>query len=171
MGLYLLAAIGGALTGSESPVLFGDRGRPTALHPAEITKRDINGLRRFVLSELKAQNDDAWALAAGESVTACGIARPQPKGPPQSSVAKRLATGHVLSPAIGVRLSWCRLSARRMALFVNGESHVLGPAEAFAAAALCRPLSPSTARRMSARPKLIALVVRLLRHRVLDWAG
>lgn len=165
----LVAAIGARMTRSAAPSLFSDRGRRRASDPGEISLRDIRSLRRFLIREMATRNKDEWALAVGEAVTSGSFARPGATRPSAREVAKRLVRGDLFHPAPEARMSWCRLSSRRVALFVNGESRVLPPGDAFAASILCGRSSPSGARRLGARPALAALAAGLLRHHVLRW--
>ncbi len=152
----------------ETPLLFSDAGRNAVSDPGELSRADLARLRQFLHADLESQPPDAWALAAGEAVTSGGGRAPGLRVVVKSA-ARRLAGGDRVSPVPQARTAWTRLSGRRTAIFVNGESRVLPRAQAFAASLLCGRASGSAARRLAANASLVSLVVELLRAGVLDW--
>ena len=166
----LFSSLALSLTRAGSSVLFSDRERAPCRDAGELSLPDREKMRRFLVSKIESQSPDAWAIVVGEAVTSGGHGGPA-LGPRTSigSVRTRLLTGQLLRPAAGARVSWCRLSAGRAAVFVNGESQLLSRDDAFAASTICGQASASTIRRIGARPRLVRLVADLLRHRVLVW--
>jgi len=146
----------------EVPTLFADPGRAAVGDPGELCASDLTALRSFLLQEVPKPESDAWALAAGEAVTAGGQGGPPAPATP-TSVARRLSGGGGVRPVSAARLAWAKLEGGRAALFVNGESRVLPPAQAFAASFLCGKPVTDAGRRVAASRELLSLSVDLLR--------
>jgi len=153
----------------DAPRLLSDASRKATGDPGEIAREDMANLRRFLFSELDAQDSDDWILAMGEAVTAGGRSGGRRTRATLAGVRRRLADGATLTVAAGARLAWTPLARDRAALFVNGESHVLSRGEAFAAAFLCGTSSRSAARRMAAKDPFPSFVANLLRAGVIAW--
>lgn len=165
----LLSALLARFLSRDTRTLFADPGRKAALDPARIAPADMSALRRFLTASLRTLEGDEGTLAIGEAVTSGGAASASGRRPTAASVALRLRRGKGVSVAPGARLSWAPLRRARAALFVNGESHVLGAGQIFAARFLCGQPSVSSARRVAASPPLLALAVDLLRVGAIEW--
>lgn len=164
----LLAALLSRALATEGPALFGDAGRKPCSESGELSAADLVALRRFVLDEIEAQSPESWALAVGEAVTSGGRAG-RPRRASDAVLAERFAAGAAPSPAPGVRMTWTHLENGRAAIFVNGESRVLRPDQAFAAPFLCGNRSESAARRTARRAGLVSLAAELIRAGALRW--
>lgn len=147
----------------ENPHLFSDAGRKAVPDAGQLTMADLAALKRFIVDDLDPKSSDAWALAAGEAVTAGGAGQTPPSRLNPTLVAKRLVAGARLRPVPAARLAWAQLKQGRAALFVNGESRVLARDGAFAASFLCGNGERSAGRRLATRSDLMALTLGLLR--------
>lgn len=154
---------------TDPPRLFTDAGRKPSKDAGEISKQDLEDLRRFLLSRFGSLDSDEWALTLGEAVTSGGGAGSPVTRATSRRIGARLAGGACVSVAPQARMSWTALKHGRSALFVNGESRVLPRHHAFAAAFLCGDSSGAAARRVASAAPLRSLTVDLFRAGVIDW--
>ncbi|MEO8500909.1 MAG: hypothetical protein ABI565_08330, partial [Vicinamibacteria bacterium] len=155
---------------TDPPNLFGDAGRHPSKDSAEISSADLAALRRFVITDIEARPDDAWATAMGEAVTSGGESSGSARAS-RAALTRRFSIGGTVAPAPATRMAWASLNQARAALFINGESHLLPAGQAFAAPFLCGNGSEAAARRLASNPGLISLASTLLRAGVIRWRG